>query len=325
MHRLLLAGALLVACVEPPTVSVELQQIQQNCDEFLCGDNGTTVIGLSFGELHQGGLPVSDFRIIKTLAPDGDVASLDVTGPWPRILTDEGWKSGDHMVGTRILLETPHKPPYDTQYWLEIIAYQQIPYWDGLPGPRIAGFDIRYTYADPTNPANTIDANVCPHETVDEQGIAGTWAIMSKGDRFSNDASIVATGAAVGGYFNLSCSGSVIAKLLRIRHAFAARDGLHDTKLDQRKAALRMFTAKYCKEGELYTIPGKKLTWEDYAPWSTPVDSNPEAIWTADGAYCLLEPRYVDREKIACEIPKCTDAELLHWRARGWLQSRIPK
>jgi hypothetical protein len=325
MHRLLLVGAALAGCVDAPHLAVESQEAQLYCDEYLCTGNGTTVIGLPFGELHEGNVAVSGFKILQTLAPDGDAAWFEITGPWPRILTDDGWLSGAQMIGTKFLLETPHAFP-NNQLWLEIMDYEQIPYFDGLPGPRIAGFDIRYTYQDPAQwPNPTVAANLCPQEAVDEQGIASTLVMMSQGDRFSDDASIIATGDEVGGYFNISCAGSVIAKLVRIRHAVAAHDGTHKTKLDQRKAALRMFTAKYCKEGPLYTMTDQPLTWEDYAPWTKPIASTPEAIWTADGAHCLVKPRYADPEDIACDLDPCTEADLRNWRAHGWLQSRIPK
>jgi len=324
MPRPLLAVALLAACAESPAVSVESQEAQIYCDQYLCTGNGTTIKGLPFGELHQGGLEVAGFRLAQTLDPDGNVATLDVTGPWPRILTGDGWKSGIDMKHTRFVLETPYLDE-NHQVVLEIMDYEQIPYWDGLAGPRIAGFDIRYTYQDPAQwPNTTVPANLCPYEEVDETGVAGTWVIMSKGDRFSEDASIIATGAAVGGYFNISCAGAVPAKLLRMRHAKAAEDGTHSTTLDQRKAALRMFTAKYCKEGALYTETGQPLTWEDYPKWSTPIRSTPEAIWTADGAKCLVEPRFAEREDIACRIDRCTTAELENWRKHGWLMSSIP-
>ena len=297
MHRMLLVGLALGACAEAPELNVARQALY--CDEFLCTGNSADVLGKEFGELHEGGwLSPKGFKILQTYTPTWDPGHLQVDGPWPRIVPDDEDDppiSGGGMVGAWISLQTPNPAP-NNQVLLHITDYREIPYFDGLPGPRIAGFQIEYLYQNPDT-HNTIAAKLCPHETVDEQGISSTWAILSQGDRFSDDASIISTGAAVGGWFNLSCAGAVVAKLLRIRHAFAATDGSHSTKLEQRKAALRMFTAKYCKDGPLYTFTGTPLTWEDYAPWTKPIKSTPEAIWTADGAYCLVEPRYADPER----------------------------
>ncbi|MEJ7601463.1 MAG: ADYC domain-containing protein [Kofleriaceae bacterium] len=322
MKRALLVGALLGACTAAPDLSPVESEVL--CDVFYCGTNGPIVVGFPFGELNEQHLMSPEgFRIIQTYAPNGDLVELDVTGPWPRIVWPSGMtKSGSQMVGTTIRLQTPNPVP-NHQVTLRLTDFQLIPYYDGLPGPRIAAFDVEYLYFEP-KVGTWINAELCPYETVDAQGIADSWAIFSQGDRFSKTASIVATGAAVGGWFNLSCAGSVPGKLLRIRHAKAAEDATHKTELDQREAALRMFTAKYCEDGLLYTIVGQPLTWEDYAPWNTPVESHPEAIWTAKGAYCLVEPRYVDPKEILCDIPQCTDAELADWRTHGWLMSSIP-
>lgn len=329
MPRPLLAVALLAACTEPPT-SVESQEAQVYCDEFLCTGNGTTVIGKDFGELHEGGaISPAGFSIVQSYAPDGTPVTLDVTGVWPKLIFP-AWDgrpplSGSQMVNGWIRVSTPFLDEH-AQLDIRIKEYLQLPYFDGYTGPRMAGFRLEYMHNDP-EVGTYVAKNVCPHEEIDAQGIAGTWAIMSQGDRFSNDGSIIASGngiGGVGGWFNISCSGSVIAKLLKIHHAVAAHDGTHSTKLDQRKAALRMFTARYCEDGPMYTVNNTPLTWEDFAPWTKRTRSAPEAIWTAKGAYCLVKPRYADPDDIACDIPTCTAAELEKWRSHGWLISANP-
>jgi hypothetical protein len=323
MHRLLLAGAALAGCAETPTLTENAQSLY--CDEFLCTGNSAIVHGKKFGELDEfHAVSPAGFGIVQTYAPNGDAVELEVEGPWARIVWPGGASLSDaKMVNTQIVLSTPFDPPND-ELTLLIKEYRQIPYLDGLPGPRIAAFKIEYTHFD-EDIETWVPAKLCPYETVNADGVAGTWAIFSQGDRFSDeDTTIIATGPAVLGWFNVSCAGSVITKLLKMRHAFAAEDGTHSTKPSQREAALRMFTAKYCEKGQLYTTTNQPLTWEDYPGWSIPVPSHPEAVWTENGAYCLVKPRYADPKEIECDIPQCSKAVLENWRSRGWLMSYIP-
>ncbi len=314
------------ACGPAPTTSPEQigtrgAALKNQCDDFLCGGNSPLVGELPFWELDETGvLPSSTGMWLSQVSKAGQVLTLDVTAAWPRAFGPGVIYQGNTLVGATLTLQSPAGP-----FSVQVTDFRQVSYYDGGPGPRIAAFRLQYPVLDPKTGFTTL-VDVCPYEAVDDHGVAGTWAILSSGDRFDRATTTInVTGPAVGPWFNVSCAGDVIAKLLRIRHAYAAEDGAHHTTWKQRQAALNMFTAKYCPGGPLQTVFGQPLTWADQAGWSTLAPfTTYEAIWTANGAYCLRVPRLAAVGDVPCAPPPCTAADLAAWKTHGGLLSANP-
>lgn len=337
----LLLGALAALCsacgpqaeLPDPSVAQATGAVRRpfECDEMLCTSNSPVVGGLKFWELDASGAQSNSAGIrLAAVAKDGNLLTLDFTGAlvpghgaWPVASGPGGSYQGAGLVNAVLRLATPSGFVPVT-----ISAFKQVGYYDEDPNAlgtlnRIAVFQLTY----PKPGVAGVRLNLCPHETVDDFGLAGTWAVLSRGDRFDNtDISIKASGLAVGSWFNVSCAGDAIAKLLRIRHAGAAENALHSTTKAQRQAALNMFTARYCPGSRhLYTSVGTPLHWADAAGWAPPMDlSQPEAIWTESGALCLTQPRKVSLSEVACATEACTPAQLAAWQTEGSFLSALP-
>ncbi len=320
----ILAG--LAACAVEPSLPVKTAAEETaECDDFLCTGNSPIVHGYKFYQLDEKKLLAKDGIKIKSLHK-GPFAlyDFDVIGARPQARGPSGELLMEHdLVNVVITLQTP--PPWG-DVDVTIKEYRPVAFYDGGPGPPISAFRLEYLVPGALRSVNTHPVNVCPYEEVNDEGIDGTWAIMSQGDLFDKvTTTITASGTDVGNWFNISCAGDVIAKLVRMRHAYAVQDRAHQTTKEQRQAALNMFTARYCDGGALYTQFGQPLAWEDFKPWHSLGEiATIEAVWDEHGAACLKKPRLFDIKDIACMIPECTTELLRNWRRENWLLSANP-
>lgn len=328
---------MLTACVVEEGEAEEsaaTMPVEPTCDDFLCTGNSPIVGGIEFWRLDENWTtPYLGFRIMGMSRYGIPLTDFNVIGARP-----EAWAGSTHVIdGTwkdvRINLMTPKGLLVVT-----VNDYKHVDFYDGLPGPEISAFKLQYQAEPgmPQPPPGTYKQwkDVCDHATVNDQGLPGTWAMMSQGDDFDKvNTAIVASGpgvwpSGVGSWFNVSCAGDVISKLIRIRHAYAVSDMAHPTTKGQRQAALKMFTSKVCAAGPLFTHKGTHLKWEDFANWSPlalPITTD-EGIWTESGATCLVVPRMNSLAYIQSFCPAvqvCTAAMLAGWRARPghWLRS----
>lgn len=333
MRRTALSLALvLTGCaVEPAEVATpgqESKPLPDTCDDFVCTGNSPIVGGVEFWRMHEKGFEsFMGFRIAQIRKGVTPVIDFDVIGARPHAwmgateIQDAGW------IGVDFVLDTPD----GTQKVVRVNDWRHVDFYDGLPGPEISAFRLQYVVPPEPGSNQTQWADVCTRAEPDVDGLPGTWAIMSQGDDFDKDTtSIALSGPAVGFWFNISCAGDAISKLIRIRHAYAVMDAGHKTSQAQRQAALRMFTSKICDDGPLFTHKGQPLTWEDRAPWSTMVETQAfEAIWTEHGAACMVTPRMYPLEQIQKSCPNvktCTQTQIDNWRSRStnYLISAIP-
>jgi ADYC domain len=319
-----------------PTSRVALKS-EPPCNDIYCGDNGPDVGAAPFWEVDLSGAEAAStgFRFISASHPASDAGPLWVDRAWPRW----GGVKGAALVGLKVQLDSPAGPVE-----LRFERFEALSYLDGTTCRTDAGvlsqtdcipaYHIVYPVLDAGADASVAGgpswplAELCPKSKLADGGLQETLAIVSRGDRFDRDAgTLVVSGEGVGSWVNFSCAGDPIAKLLLIRHASAARRPDAGVSEAQIKAALNMFTARYCGEGgRMHTSLGHKLAFEDFFDWAPHYAgvSTVEALWNEAGAVCVTHPRLGDKEPVECKREPCTSAVVADWRAHGLLLSRNP-
>jgi hypothetical protein len=163
----------------------------------------------------------------------------------------------------------------------------------------------------------------------------GYEAFVFTGDRYHlQTGAVVATGDDAGPWFNIACFGGSTAKMGLLRYWEPAAD-LLETSAVQRTAARHMFRASYCGDGIPWTDQGTAIDFANRAGSLRLNDrrgatrANTEAIWTKDGAFCLLHPRRkeVEAKAVLCNgqaIQECTDAHIANWKTHGEFITIVP-
>jgi hypothetical protein len=156
-------------------------------------------------------------------------------------------------------------------------------------------------------------------------------AVVFRGDRYDRAGKrVIATGAAVGAWFNVGCAGGAVAKLHLMRETEASSTATFRTSPEERQAILKMITADYCGTGQAFTVAGEPVLFSTRR-WSRFELPQPhlEAIWTPTGAACLTEARReAEDSEIRAEIdaacaavnrslPSCGTAPLV-WGNQGY-------
>ncbi|MBC7977943.1 MAG: hypothetical protein H7138_23425 [Myxococcales bacterium] len=223
------------------------------------------------------------------------------------------------MVGTRI----PVHHADGRKFLLWLVSYQRGYYYDETPLPFIDGYDIKYMEL---GGANRRWQDLCPNKDYDDPrpGVVGTSAVFWKGDRIDPETGkIIASDAAVGDWFNISCSGDAALKLVRAKASGAFAAGI-DGKLKQ--STLNMFTAKYCPNSVArHTHVGVALDWDDKTGSNKLDDfTSYEAVWNEHGAVCLTTRRAPEDGALACKLDPCTADQLTSWKTYGHLRSGNP-
>jgi hypothetical protein len=264
--------------------------------------------GFQLLSIKKGGIPLAVFQVAG--------ASLSGALPGPIMMP-----SAPDFVGTRFRIRHTSGQEID----LIIEAYQQVPFFDATKISRIMGFMIKYQMISPIRGDRE---DLCPYKDELGSGLARTWAIFWKGERYNPDTGeIFASGLGnlphnVGDWFNISCAGEATIKMLRDEIGTAVTPG---SPLDLSQATLNMWTAKYCPDDATrYTKLGQRVSWDD--TWSSAklgLTKSYEAIWTPDGAACLDVPRMVSRSEVLCEIPTCKEM-VDDWDTHGHLITGNP-
>ena len=209
---------------------------------------------------------------------------------------------GAGAIGTVIRV---HHTPSNQDFDLKIINYITVPFYDPTVIPKIIGYDIIYRKVGDRD-----WLPLCPFEEVkSDDGIAATWAVFWKGDRYDPDTGVItASGGVVGSWFNISCAGEAWVKVERAQRGGAVAPF---SPVPSRQTTLWMFTATYCTPGIRHTHLGMPLDWKDpWEPRNYGGGATPEAVWDANGATCLGNPRF--EWPGATECPKlglCTPAQ----------------
>lgn len=99
---------------------------------------------------------------------------------------------------------------------------------------------------------------------------------------------MIATADATGGWINIACAGTALAKLHLTRHTQASQI-IETTRSEPQSMLTMMFTAGVCGDGTSFSLHRQPLLWGD-ARGITRFPSPPrsiEAIWNDTGAVCL--------------------------------------
>lgn len=327
-----LLSACVVADERDAGVSTQRQALEGSCDEFLCGANGPLIGGLPFWELDTQPNAAAAMSITQVTDPHGVIGKLVVTGAQVAfVAAGHPAIGGLRLVGTQIAITaapaTPTARP--RTFIVTIVEYHPVAYQPGASGPAIESYRLAWTETTPMAVSALVTSsaltNVCSSLETEEDGLVSGNAILYGGERFAPaTGAITASDAAAGTWINIACAGDLRAKLVRIGYYPATKH----TTLDDRQAAVWMFSARYCGTTP-YTHSGVKLAWRlrgDASPLQT--GQTREAIWTAKGAACLSDtPRAFARKAVACasELPPCTDEMFGEgWQSYGILASALP-
>jgi hypothetical protein len=346
MRSLLLRGlalaVLLAGCVTDD--ELETAQVGQEaggvggCTPVLCGENSAICGGFPFYELDQTGTvaaPGSGLRITSfskaNIQLDVRVIGARLTGrtPWGGVI-ENGALAGAVLVvenaagvGFQIRIDTVTVPPAQ-------------PYWElGDDGTLLETYAMK---VKPVLGGKGRWENLCPiaapsNLPQEPWQLPPYHALIFRGDRYdAATGEVIATGDAVGPWFNIACAGDRIAKAGAIRHAeFAQATGFLTTPA-QRTTAIRMFGAAYCgAAGEAYTETGIAIDWANIGGWNELEEDaepwNVEAIWKDGKAVCLNNPRFISLNDVAalpCPMVACSPDQIDNWTQYGDFITIIP-
>ena len=268
---------------------------------------GTSSAGRAFHELNLNGLPNLVGLSIIRVERAGTPYRLEINGASIVARPSDSRLpalSGRNLVGLNLEL----RDSTGARSVIRIADSGSTTYW-ASPREPVPTYTLTYTSATHSNPQPLCTAN-------------GNDAILFSGDRYDAERkTVTATGAATGGWFNIACAGTALAKLHLTRHTEASQ--IVKTTAIERQAMLKMFTADVCGDGTAFTVHGQPLLWAD-ANHLTSFSARPaslEAVWTDRGAVCLDAPR---RPELAAAIaarcgplPRCTNQ-------RGYVISANP-
>ena len=291
---------------------------EDDCNPLICPGNSDLIGVFGPNELDATGAKASERGFVLDGMTHGGlpVLGFEVLGASLRVKTAAGSFTGPGVLGLTMTVHHESGQVFEIQ--IDDYLTSKVPYYAG-GSPDIDGYHLRY------HEPETHWKEACPYTTYDE-GVAGNWAVFWKGDRIDPIAGkIVASNAKVGPWFNISCAGAAEVKMLRAHTGGAVAPlGL----VAQRQATLNMFTASYCGPiGKRFTKLGQAITWSDLSgPSVIGAGATVEAVWSADRAVCLDEPRLVDLSDVQCgfTIPSCAATVLVDWPLQGWLLSGTP-
>ncbi|HVV84756.1 MAG TPA: ADYC domain-containing protein [Kofleriaceae bacterium] len=299
----LVALAWLPACVDDSQLGTTGLEVHggdgEECPKLGCGTNSAHLGPTEFHELDETGVNANaeGFRL-ASFTKNGVAYRLDVTGTtltgkhmlagqWVTAL------SGQDLVGADLTINGANGFVYDIR--VSSVSTKQ-PYWQG-PAGMVNTYELIWKRI---YPGTTDWIHVCndPPNREDDEGKewAGvTEAILFNGDRYDTSTlSVTATGVrSTGPWFNIGCSGTVLAKLALNRHTDATATPSIPTTRAQRQAMLKMYTSDVCGTGQAFTKTGTPLRWwttTGLASMAIPYSSM-EARWDENGAQCLTVHR----------------------------------
>lgn len=324
----ILGATLLAACGVDSNerVAVVRQAAGISCDDFLCTGNSPDIHDYPFHELNLNGEADAKGMQLQSAWRGLTQVQFRVNGVDAKVITNERTLDGSDVVGTRLKIKLPGAQAVDDQIVdVYITDARYVVTYDG--SARFWAYRLQYAALDNSNTF----VDVCHKTTIDDYGVSSDWVLFSRGDRYDADTGkIFAIGGSAGAWFNVSCAGDPIAKLVRLKHVQAFESKVDEpnpfhTSLGQRQAGLNMFTANYCGDGVFHTKPGVKLVWKDRAGVTDVEEPLPniEAVWSERGAVCLNTPRLESRKNVQCAPPTCEKYEA-DWRTYGSFVSALP-
>jgi hypothetical protein len=283
---------------EPPTGALGAALGGPDCPTVLCGDNNGVgnvpihELDASMTSPNAAGIRIVAFkspkygdmkprvegdRLIGETWSEGDLEGKDLIGSWFTLVNDKAGLEG------RLVIEG-----------VGAIDYKIAP----DPSRPVPLYHFVY-YPEGREGAPT---ELCRNTLIDpEYGNIEGSAIIFSGDRYDTATLKVYETGPGDPWFNIGCPGTGAMKMHLFRHTRAGSgEGEYKTDVSQRQALLRMFGADYCGRGKNFTVDGQKIAFnfdQKWLPEEWAIDVNgpeyksPEAIWRADGAYCLVMPR----------------------------------
>ncbi len=310
MNRTILALALAAAtsgaCTDELTLGTDEETLVFNgdgeaCPKLGCSSNSAYLGPTEFHELEETGAYANaeGFRITSfTKTVNGvtttyrpDVTGTTLVGKRYSILI-HGWYtalSGSDLLGAVFHVDGNN----GTKYQIVVMAVSTSQeYWQP-PAGQLNTYELQWRMV---YPSSTHGVSVCnnPPGRLDGEG---TWwrntteAVLFAGDRYDSDALTVTASdpSTAGNWFNIGCSGTVLAKLALNRHTYATQSSTMPTTLNQRQTMLKMYTSDVCNTGDALTVVGTPLRWQSTTGLASPpiAINSYEARWNASGALCL--------------------------------------
>jgi len=304
---------------------------------LMCGSNSATVDGVRFWELHPNLPNSSGVSVVEVLDGFGDDAGT--------LRVVDGALAGVKNATVYPLFKNGRIIVYvedsKTYHQLTVEEHATAKYWVA-PNATIPMRTSRIV-------ATLLDENMEPKRDPEELcpdaapgGLPDGHFVVFSGDRYEADRKTVKTGKDAGEWINIACDGSAPMKLHANRHTSDSGDSPYIATNAERQAMLKMYVADYCGEGEEHTVNGHPLEIINDKSWApslspgfvikgknqflglTSVESV-EAVWDADGALCLDEPRYAKKGDIKCELKSCFDWPNKSWKSHGSLLTGNPK
>lgn len=277
--------------------------IREGCPRYDCGLNSPDVDKSPLHGLNLDGLERGGVRLVPgSLASDRcrGATGLDVVDGAFVGVTEGGAGptcTGDELVGATFAVELD-----GARRTIVIAARGTMPTWEREP-EAIPAFELRWRDG----------ASVCAS--------GDPRALLVAGELYDpRDATVVAVPAAQRArWFNIACASSGVAKmrLLGLDPAIADPTASGASTSEERQAALKMVTARYCGS-RAYTVDGARFQWERAGARTSRTSrtsgSTVEAVWGPAGATCLSRPRAAsddataDAIRDACGLPVCDEA-----------------
>ena len=280
----------LSACIpEPdPELAVVTQEVVK-CPSWGCGGNSPVIDVWGFHELDANGAANSaGVRLVGLVKKGREYRPLVVGARLIGRSRDESAYpsiGGTELIGASFVVDTP-----GGSRAIHIRNVSRVtPYWIGSPTANET-YELEVADGSERRP---LCANP-PAPDADKTWPAALEALLFAGERYdAQTKEVIATDEPGGGWFNIACAGSALAKLHLNRHTSAgAADELRTTAA-QRQALLKMYTSDVCGTGQAFTRQGEPLHWATSTGALT-LDGNEasfEALWTERGALCLDEHR----------------------------------
>lgn len=318
--RPLFAGLLVLgsACAGDDTATVA--QASLGCSKAYCG-NTPELNGQEIRELDMTGeefSPRGEFRIKSAWAGTVKV-SVHVDGFDLYGLSSTGAKK----VIDRLMIESKSGAQFEATVSAgPPMAYVDTPGTDEVPTYHVT---YRQIVGKRMLPPRDICLSPTPSFPRD--------ALVFAGDRFDDEANVIATGEAAGTWFNITCRNDAMWKLALMHHVEAAIDDTHETTQDERTAGLKSIIADYCGTGDPTTEEDVAVQWVTAHGWFT-LEPDPllEAIWGPNGAVCVNFMRVPELGPIECDLPACTYGSGPDplwtegdWTALGTMQTWAPE
>lgn len=319
------------------------------CPTWGCGSNTPRVNHYPVEALHLEGVPNDEgFSIVPILhAPPGGVPQQLMFNVKDGEIIGKDPASGHEVTGMALqgswfeLRQT--LPDGEKREWqVHITRVAKVPLWPVRGDSDVNHYEYVTAYeltlsGDDIEVTHYIDSKLCPEarawgwdeykgpDKIAENGVLyrplawdeeGRYALIVKGETYSGLAAKVDKHDDDGApWFNIACAGTALSKMKLM--GYDPEEQRFPTTPQQRQAALKMITARYCGDPS-FTHDGQPLIWQNAMQWFRPVDrigaehlGDVEALWDENGATCLTQPRdpawsHADVIGRCGHIPKCS-------------------